>query len=62
MWYDFDSGSANADGIEAYFETAENQYGTISMGTVRFYGLELRDVTTWHDWTTMYHNHTTKLE
>ncbi len=62
MWWDFDSGSADADRLEALYETSENQFGTISMGTVRFYGLELRDATTWHDWTTTYSSDTRRFQ
>jgi hypothetical protein len=51
-----------ADALEAYFETWEDQIGTIGMGTVNFYELELRDATTWHDWTTTYSTDTYELE
>ena len=62
MWHDFDSGSDKADRLEAYFEAAEGQSGTVSMDSVRFYGLELRDNTTWHDWSTTYSGDTTKVQ
>ena len=48
MWLDYPLG--NADTLEALFETNEEQSGTISMGTVRFYGLELYDGSDWPDW------------
>ena len=62
MWSDFDSGDDEADGLEAFFEVHENQSGTIPMGTVNFFGLELRDASTWHDWTTAYIHDTGKFE
>ena len=39
-----------------------DQSGTISMGNVRFYNLDLRDATTWHDWTNAYSSDTAKLQ
>ena len=62
MWHDFDSGDDDADRLEAYFEVDDDQSGTISMGNVRFYNLELRDATTWQDWTTTYSSDTAKVQ
>ena len=53
-------GDDDAYRIEAFLETAENQPGTVSMDSVRFYELELRDGTTWHDWDTTYSSDTGK--
>jgi hypothetical protein len=40
----------------------DEQTGTISMGNVRFYNLELKDATTWHDWTMTYSSDTAKVQ
>ena len=61
-WSNFDSGDDDASALEALFEAYEGQTGTITMGTVNFYGLELVDTTTWHDWTTAYSSDTQKLQ
>ena len=62
MWANFDSGTDEADGLEALFEVREDQPGTVSMGTIRFYGLELKDDGSWEDWDDSYEDDTGALE
>ena len=63
MWRNFSIGDDDADVIEAYFETGEDQSGTIFMGTVQFYGLELKDSNSdWHDWDSSYASDTDMSE
>ena len=61
MWSASDLGDDHAHFLEAFFETSEDQAGTISMGTVNFYGLELKS-NNWTDWTATYDDDTTKKE
>ncbi len=60
MWRDADLGDDDADRLEAYLEVSAA--GTVPVGSVNFYGLELRDGTTWHDWDTTYSSDTRYLQ
>jgi hypothetical protein len=62
MWHDADLGDDDAHRLEAYLEVSTDQPGTIPVGSVRFYALELRDSRSWHDWDTTYSDDTGYLQ